>query len=653
MNPIERGSQRLAQMKEKLSRGVPAKGLLTQFSGDVLYDLADPLVPSNAVIADCMESMYDMLYDRIMRDVDAGHRHSWEPIASEIKLFFEVGFRCRGKFPAGPAQNKIFVNYVEMLNLFLTAPEELPASETPEGLWLRPTVAAAAGSQGEASLRLQNSLIPDMPARNDVLLDLYWDLELDIWRRPAGHRPHRGEVMDRKKKSTLRMAATIIQNCDYASHMFDESKPKSPPVVVLCHSKGMVLKLADLLNYMGRYEYGMGYRGAEAAYRDTEAISDVPVTILVCTPGRLLHDVKEGAISLHALDMLVMSCQMMPVPKEYMALRSMCPETVRTLMFSSIRHTPKNILQTAEEMLTHEPQIASWDYEEQQPTVVVAPFVPGVTTLPSKNLPPAPFSTTGKGKGKGKGESLLPDNFAPTGKGAGKGSMAGFKSDFNGMGLHGEIMPIMKKHKLTIATPLQKTAIPSMMTGRSCLFISPPQMGTALAFVLPTVHLMMNYPPGGMSPRVLVMAERREDVDCIVAEYLRFTQALPRYNMAPEGLHSTRLTDYDTPVNTSASVIVGTPHKLANSILKPDSTTPIDVSLVDVLILQGLGTVCKNLVRPECKDENFISHVYHAIVNAKKQAPQVVAFSKDFSADAVQSIVVGVVPDIEVLNIEG
>lgn len=44
------------------------------------------------------------------------------------------------------------------------------------------------------------------------------------------------------------------------------------------------------------------------------------------------------------------------------------------------------------------------------------------------------------------------------------------------------------------ATPLQQLVVPQMMTGESRVFISPDEAGIPLAFVVPTVHLMLNYP---------------------------------------------------------------------------------------------------------------------------------------------------------------
>ena len=54
----------------------------------------------------------------------------------------------------------------------------------------------------------------------------------------------------------------------------------------------MVLKLADMFNWLARYEYTNGYCGAEAVYHNAGVTPSQPVSILVCTTTRLQEDLQ-------------------------------------------------------------------------------------------------------------------------------------------------------------------------------------------------------------------------------------------------------------------------------------------------------------------------------------------------------------------------
>lgn len=130
-------------------------------------------------------------------------------------------------------------------------------------------------------------------------------------------------------------------------------------------------------------------------------------------------------------------------------------------------------------------------------------------------------------------------------------------------------------------------------------------------------------------------------MDRIVGEYLQLTSALPHSNMAPEGLHSTRLSDYETPINIQATVMVGTPIKLLNAVKQQQ----IDVSAVDVIILHNAQSLAK--ARTESAS---ILELHSTVVSHKHSPPQVVAFTDTEGLVPVTELVSGITPTAEVIT---
>eukprot|EP00669_Euglena_mutabilis_P007881 TRINITY_DN3063_c0_g1_i1.p2 TRINITY_DN3063_c0_g1~~TRINITY_DN3063_c0_g1_i1.p2 ORF type:complete len:397 (+),score=94.92 TRINITY_DN3063_c0_g1_i1:601-1791(+) len=282
-------------MRQRIESGVLTKSVLSQWAGDLMYDLFAHAPPSEAARQQ-LEYVFTCLYDRLKADFDGNRKADWEPLGQDVKAFFEAGFRVR-KHVRPAAQQTIFLRYVDVLNLFLALPAEPPADlESIPGCWLRPTLALAAGMR-PGNFQLQDHIVPESLAPSDLLVDLFWDLEVDLFCR-SPEDPVDEITAVRRKRGATKVVLSILQNCDFSTMRPDESGKKSPPVVVICHAKSMVLKLADTLNHLARYEYASGYRGAEAAYRDTEGLSTMAVSILVCTPGRMLNELSSGGLSM-------------------------------------------------------------------------------------------------------------------------------------------------------------------------------------------------------------------------------------------------------------------------------------------------------------------------------------------------------------------
>uniref|UniRef100_A0A7S1NAJ7 RNA helicase n=1 Tax=Eutreptiella gymnastica TaxID=73025 RepID=A0A7S1NAJ7_9EUGL len=571
-----------------------------------------------------------------MAESQSPHFAHWDSLGQEVKMFFEVGQRFKKLYPRDLGRQLLrFTQYVDMLNLFITKPVEQDDFPVHSECWLRPTLAA--GLIGKSSVRLlpdlQRQVVPETLASSDLLVNLYWDLELDLFRWGVTEGPTDKTLRDleqtRRKNCTVKLACSILQSCDWARHGVLEvrrGKPKAPPVVVVCHSKAMVLKLADTFNYLARYEYKMGYCGAEAVYGDAGVTPNQPVSVLVCTATRLQQDLAAGAVALSGVHLLVFTCQGSGISPESTALVQQVPATAQTMIFNSTRIASQKITQAASMILRRDPMVVIWEGESSL-DIVVQEFVPepGFTPAPRPQPKPQPKLTPAsvpKPQAKPAVSIITPVNKA---KPAATGWPAAARpapggTDLAGLDLHTALIPALRKYGMRSLNPTQKSYMKSMMTGEDHLFGMP--VYSTLTFIIPTVHLMMNYPASDARTRVLVITTQKEEVDQIVADYLNVTTLLPAsFAIAPEGIHSSRLTDYATPINYHASVIVGTTVKLAKSIEKGE----LDVSAVDTVVIVRGERIASVRSGPE---RDCAREVYNAVTRFKGVAPQLAVFTE-------------------------
>uniref|UniRef100_A0A7S1IBZ2 Uncharacterized protein n=1 Tax=Eutreptiella gymnastica TaxID=73025 RepID=A0A7S1IBZ2_9EUGL len=558
-----------------------------------------------------------------MAESQSPHFAHWDSLGQEVKMFFEVGQRFKKLYPRDLGRQLLrFTQYVDMLNLFITKPVEQDDFPVHSECWLRPTLAA--GLIGKSSVRLlpdlQRQVVPETLASSDLLVNLYWDLELDLFRWGVTEGPTDKTLRDleqtRRKNCTVKLACSILQSCDWARHGVLEvrrGKPKAPPVVVVCHSKAMVLKLADTFNYLARYEYKMGYCGAEAVYGDAGVTPNQPVSVLVCTATRLQQDLAAGAVALSGVHLLVFTCQGSGISPESTALVQQVPATAQTMIFNSTRIASQKITQAASMILRRDPMVVIWEGESSL-DIVVQEFVPE----PGAQLPKLTPASVPKPKPQAKPAASIstPANKA---KPAAASATAPGGADLGGLNLHKALTPALRKYGIRGLNPEQRSFMKSMMTGQDHVFGMP--VYSTLTFIIPTVHLMMNYPASDARTRVLVISTQKEEVDQIVTEYMNIAALLPGFNIAPEGIHGSRLTDYATPINYHASVIVGTTVKLAKSIEKGE----LDVSAVDTVVIVRGERIASVRSGPE---RDCAREVYNAVTRFKGVAPQLAVFTE-------------------------
>ena len=175
----------------------------------------------------------------------------------QVKTFFHVGTKVKKLYKKEDPADRWhlrFEQYREMLNLFTTKPVDVDAADlpaVPSGCWLRPTLAAAVPVKPETLLQLQRHIVPGTLADHDILISLYWDLELDLSllstpgfeATPEELKAVRLTEEFRQKKGTIKMACSILTSCHWgrwaALGVLDvqPGRPRAPPVVVICDGK--------------------------------------------------------------------------------------------------------------------------------------------------------------------------------------------------------------------------------------------------------------------------------------------------------------------------------------------------------------------------------------------------------------------------------
>uniref|UniRef100_A0A7S1IPH2 RNA helicase n=1 Tax=Eutreptiella gymnastica TaxID=73025 RepID=A0A7S1IPH2_9EUGL len=615
----------LQKMALRLQQPQVPKGMLYQLATDILFDMLLPDRPDDSVarndVGNVSEALFQGLFDRIMAESQTPNIAHWD--AQEVKTFFEVGVRLKRYSPQNNQRRMTrFAQYVDMLNLFITKPATDMDIPLYNECWLRPTVAAALLMGKRKLLELQSHVVPETAlVGSDVLVSVYWDLELDLYRfvpNETGDDEKRDSP--RRKRGTTKMACSILQSCDWASYRPQDQPngPKAPPVIVVCHSKAMVLRLADTLNFLARYEYKMGYRGAEAAYGDA-GVTNQPVSVLVCTAARLKNDMQAGAVSLSACSLLVFTFQDRYPANEKVVFAlgdivQQAPATTRTMIFHSSRLPASHVNQAAAQILRRDPVEVIWESDESN-AIVVTEFI---LEEPIPQPVPRPQAQSSAARP----QTMYQDPA----------------SDFEELKLHPSLTPALRNCNTRGLTLLHKGHMQTIMTGRDYLFPLPNY--NSLVFVIPTMHLMMHYTD--TKTRVLIIVSTKEEVDEIVAEYLSLTSALPSFGIVPEGLHSSRTTEYTTPVNYQASVIIGTTMKFARDV----EAGQIDVSSVDAVIIPH-GERIAAITGP---GRNSPRDIYNMVRDIKGHAPQLLAFSEPAKIPSVEPLVRGISPGVTVVG---
>ncbi|KAH8058982.1 helicase [Aureococcus anophagefferens] len=126
---------------------------------------------------------------------------------------------------------------------------------------------------------------------------------------------------------------------------------------------------------------------------------------------------------------------------------------------------------------------------------------------------------------------------------------------------HGALVKAFGDH--TEPFPIQKQALPALMSGRDVIGIAKTGSGKTLAFVLPLLRHIMDQPPivdGGDGPVALILAPARELALQIWREAKRFANPLGLRAIAVYG--GAKVADQIADLKRGAEIVVATPGRL-------------------------------------------------------------------------------------------
>ncbi|KAH8067932.1 helicase [Aureococcus anophagefferens] len=126
---------------------------------------------------------------------------------------------------------------------------------------------------------------------------------------------------------------------------------------------------------------------------------------------------------------------------------------------------------------------------------------------------------------------------------------------------HGALVKALGDH--TEPFPIQKQALPALMSGRDVIGIAKTGSGKTLAFVLPLLRHIMDQPPivdGGDGPVALILAPARELALQIWREAKRFANPLGLRAIAVYG--GAKVADQIADLKRGAEIVVATPGRL-------------------------------------------------------------------------------------------
>lgn len=148
---------------------------------------------------------------------------------------------------------------------------------------------------------------------------------------------------------------------------------------------------------------------------------------------------------------------------------------------------------------------------------------------------------------------------------------------FTNFALRQELMKAIEALNFHEATPVQKEAIPQVLEGHDVLVAAQTGTGKTLAFVLPTLHRMLEKPAPGVTGLVLLPTrELAAQVATVVKEVGRFTSFKSALLVGGESFHLQL-----QALRAGASLVIATPGRLLDHIER----RTITLSRVHTLVL--------------------------------------------------------------------
>ena len=149
-------------------------------------------------------------------------------------------------------------------------------------------------------------------------------------------------------------------------------------------------------------------------------------------------------------------------------------------------------------------------------------------------------------------------------------------STFNTLGIRPEIVQALKKNNLTVATPVQRAAIPMLLSGKDVIAQAQTGTGKTLAFVLPILEIIDTEQP---HVQALIITPTRELAIQITAEFKKLADTVGARVLAAYGGQ-----DVEGQIHKlkgAAHIVVGTPGRLLDHLRRGT----LALSRVSMLVL--------------------------------------------------------------------
>ncbi|MBM3197374.1 MAG: DEAD/DEAH box helicase [Chlamydiae bacterium] len=151
---------------------------------------------------------------------------------------------------------------------------------------------------------------------------------------------------------------------------------------------------------------------------------------------------------------------------------------------------------------------------------------------------------------------------------------------FTRLNLHKKILDKLEKLGFSSPTPIQNEAIPHILEGKDLLACADTGTGKTAAFLLPTIHMLLEKSEEVAGPKVLILSPTRELAAQIEKEVIRFSSGLSRIRSVVV-FGGAGWTEQVKKVSKPHDILVATPGRLIDLMEKKK----VDLSQIQVLVI--------------------------------------------------------------------
>jgi superfamily II DNA/RNA helicase len=151
---------------------------------------------------------------------------------------------------------------------------------------------------------------------------------------------------------------------------------------------------------------------------------------------------------------------------------------------------------------------------------------------------------------------------------------------FTRLNLHKKILDKLEKLGFSSPTPIQNEAIPHILEGKDILACADTGTGKTAAFLLPTIHMLLEKSEDTTGPKVLILSPTRELAAQIEKEVIRFSSGMNHIRSVVV-FGGAGWTEQVKKVSKPHDILVATPGRLIDLMEKKK----VDLSQIQVLVI--------------------------------------------------------------------